>query len=365
MPILRHAEAVVFRFRKDFTMTQYAILANPGHNRIYFSYALCIAQQELTAVLGARGVEPQYTQASCEGLPPAVYFQTPEPLCEDALQAVRTCSFFYALFEVREGGLLRPADVPEFHTFPEDLCHILRYTGKTNEQFTRLMVNLACSACKTPATTKKLLDPMCGKGTTLYEGMVRGMDVIGIEHNAQWVQETQTFLVRYLKEGRFKHQLTRERRSAPGGKKLAEFIQLQTAARKEDYLAKQYQSVSLAHADTRSTAQLLRRNSCDLLVCDLPYGVQHASRQGAQGAQLSRSPLELLREALPGWFDVLKARAAAVLSFNVFTLSWQEAAQALEQNGFQVLSQSPYTGYQHRVDQAINRDLIVAVKPAG
>lgn len=345
-------------------MTQYAILANPGHNRVYFSYALTIAQQELSALLSSQEVVPQYTQYSCEGLPPAVYFQTPQPLCEAALRALSASSFFYALFEVLDGGLLRPVAVPDFHTFPEDLCHILRYTGKTNEQFTRMMVNLAVSACKTPAGRKKLLDPMCGKGTTLYEGMVRGMDVMGIEQNAQWVQEAQTFLVRYLKEGRFKHQLTREKRSAPGGKKLAELIELQTAASKQDYLAKNYQSVCLAHADTRTASQLLRRNSCDLLVCDLPYGVQHASRQGSQASQLSRSPLELLREALPGWFEVLKTRAAAVLSFNVFTLSYQEAAQALEHSGFQVLSQFPYTGYQHRVDQAINRDLIVAVKPA-
>ena len=37
-------------------------------------------------------------------------------------------------------------------------------------------------------------------------------------------------------------------------------------------------------------------------------------------------------------------------------------AVVLEENGFKVLDEAPYNNYLHRVDQSINRNLIVAVK---
>ncbi|MDW2255275.1 DNA methylase, partial [Vibrio sp. 1569] len=38
-------------------MYHYAILANPGHNRIYFDSAMTIACSELKAILASEGVE--------------------------------------------------------------------------------------------------------------------------------------------------------------------------------------------------------------------------------------------------------------------------------------------------------------------
>lgn len=38
------------------------------------------------------------------------------------------------------------------------MSQILRYTGKTNEQFTRLMVNLGVSAANTDSTQLTLMD---------------------------------------------------------------------------------------------------------------------------------------------------------------------------------------------------------------
>ena len=42
-----------------------------------------------------------------------------------------------------------------------------------------MMISLALSVCNTGSERHRLLEPMCGKGTTLYEGMIQGFDVAG------------------------------------------------------------------------------------------------------------------------------------------------------------------------------------------
>ena len=106
---------------------------------------------------------------------------------------------------------------------------------------------------------------------------------------------------------------------------------------------------------------LAKKNSCDILVSDLPYGVQHGSKN-AKDPKLDRSPVELLKEAAPAWKAVMKQKGALVISFNEFTLKWKEAEEALTEAGFKVLDKEPYINYLHRVDQSINRNLIVAIK---
>lgn len=194
-------------------MNRYAILANPGHNRIYFDIALKIAVSELEAIAYAYDMEINEIKEGDIGLPASISLSTRRELKEE-FRVLGYSSIYYALFEMIEGGLLRPISTPDFHTFSESMVQILKYTGKTNEQFTRLMVNLALSACRTGSNKITLLDPMCGKGTTLYEGFIRGFDVKGIEINGKWTQEIQTYVVRYLKEGKYKHKAQRSKQSA-------------------------------------------------------------------------------------------------------------------------------------------------------
>ncbi|GAA5186558.1 hypothetical protein [Ferrimonas gelatinilytica] len=342
-------------------MHHYAILAHPGHQRIYLDNARAIALLELAAVCQGTGVTILPDDQMIPGLPASLSFTTEQPLNHKTLAALAASSPFFALFEQLPGPLLRPIAVPEIHRFPQSLSQILKYTGKTNEQFTRLMINLAQSACQTDSAKPRLLDPMCGKGTTLYEGMMRGFDVEGIEINSKWTLEIQAYIARFLKTGRYKHKITKEKRTGSDGKKLADLYCVETAADKADYAAGRTQQFRLFPADTRLADRLLKKNHCDLLVSDLPYGVQHGNKS-AMDSKLDRSALTLLSEALPAWFKVLKPGGAMVLSFNEFTMKYREVAPLLEQNGFTVLDQAPYNGYLHRVDQSINRNLIVAVK---
>ncbi|WP_087023907.1 TRM11 family SAM-dependent methyltransferase [Thaumasiovibrio subtropicus] len=343
-------------------MPHYAILANPGHNRIYFDTALTIGCAELTALLTAKGVAVKDVAQKEIGVPAAICFSTDAPLSESALTALAASSLYYALFELLSDGLLKPITPPSPFTFPESMSQILRYTGKTNEQFTRLMINLAYSAAETNSDRLCLMDPMCGKGTTLYEGLIRGFDVIGVEINNKWVHETEVFLTKYMKQGRFKHKAKKEKRTGSNGKKLADCFVLDCAADKDAFNQGAAQNLKLLAIDTRESHQVIKKNSCDMLVSDLPYGVQHGSKN-AKAPKMERSPLELLSEALPSWKQTLKSKGAIVLSFNEFTLKWKEAAVAFEQAGFIVKDEAPYVDYLHRVDQSINRNVIVAVKP--
>lgn len=342
-------------------MFQYAVLMNPSHNRIYFDDASAIACLEFEAITAARSINITEIKEENIGLPACITLKTADRLTKEDLKEISTSSAYYALFEMVEDGLLRPVEPEEFRSFPESLNQILKYKGKTNELFTRLMVNLAVAACKTGSKRLKLIDPMCGKGTTLYEGIVRGYDVVGIEINSQWVTEIQTYLLRYLKMGKYKHRAQKEKRSGAGGKKIADYFKLITASTKEAFQNDQIQNIELFSADTRKADKLIKKNSCDIMISDLPYGVQHGSKSSGDYS-LSRSPLELLKEAAPAWNYVLKSRGALVLSFNEFTLKYKDAAEVLRDNGFKVWEEKPYSGYLHRVDQAINRDLIVAVK---
>lgn len=342
-------------------MSRYAILANPGHNRIYFDTALKIAISELEAIAGAYDMEINEIEEGNIGLPASICFSTNRELNEDDFKALGVSSIYYALFEIVENGLLKPIVVPDFHTFPESMVQILKYTGKTNEQFTRLMVNLAISACKTGSEKITLLDPMCGKGTTLYEGYIRGFDVKGIEINEQWTQEIQTYVTRFLKEGKYKHKAQKSKVSDAKGKKIANVFNVIAAAEKSDYNDGNVQEFQLFNSDTRKANLLVKKKSCDIIISDLPYGVQHGSKND-KDTSMTRSPLGLLKESIPAWHTALKTKGSVVLSYNEFTMKYDDIAIALEKSGFKVLDESPYNNYVHRVDQSINRNLIVAIK---
>ncbi|GLS83664.1 TRM11 family SAM-dependent methyltransferase [Paraferrimonas haliotis] len=347
-------------------MIHYLLLANPGHNRIYFESAQQIGRSELQAIALSANAQLSFVEDSRDeyvhGLPANLQFSVDAPLTPEQMQRLSSASTFYSLFEIKLDKLLQPCQVQDFRTFPESMVQILRYTGKTNEQFTRLMVNLAVSASETRSERLTLLDPMSGKGTSLYEGLIRGYNVVGVEINSKWVEETRAYLLNFMKKGRYKHGARKERRNLAGGnKKAATGFILDCAHSKAAYANKQSQQLQLFDGDTRQLQHMVKKRSCDVLVCDLPYGVQHGSKN-AKDSKLERSPLELLEQALPSWSQALKAKAAAVISFNEFTLTWQQAATAFTQAGFEVLPQEYYQGYLHRVDQSIKRNLIVARK---
>ncbi len=201
---------------------------------------------------------------------------------------------------------------------------------------------------------------MSGKGTTLFEAARFGYDTVGVETNDKWYQEAHNYMVRYLKMGRYKHKARTESRSE-GKRKIAQMVHLSFASTKEQYQAGEIQQMSFIHADTRMADKVVKKNSCDMIVSDLPYGIQHASKgQRGQAGIKSKSATTLVEEALPSWLTVLKKGGSMVLSFNTHTTKKADLAAICEQNGMTVMTESPFVGYEHAVDQAIRRDIIIA-----
>ena len=122
---------------------EYLLLLNPGHNRVYLDSAQGAAAAELSALLPGCNAE---STTLCNQ--PAFRLTCEQPLDGEALSACARSSLFYALFQ-KEGDLLRPVDTESWQYLPDSLNTILKYPGKTNEQFTRMMVNLALAAAQT------------------------------------------------------------------------------------------------------------------------------------------------------------------------------------------------------------------------
>ncbi|MEU6247559.1 hypothetical protein [Glycomyces sp. NPDC047010] len=92
-----------------------------------------------------------------------------------------------------------------------------------------------------------------------------------------------------------------------------------------------------------------------------PVPLQHAAVRDTR--ELSRRPTELLEAAIPVWAGLLKPGGAMGLSWNTYTTERSEMADMLEAAGLEVLDAPLYLDFEHCVDHAIIRDLIVARVP--
>lgn len=348
-------------------MKTYALLCHPGLNRVYAQQTAALCAQELWAAAGSGIPIASVEQAELAGVD-YLFFSCPEALSADQRQSIARLSAFFALFERLPGGALLPVPAPGGFAFPDNLVTLLKYSGKTNEQFTHLMVHVAQCASRTREDGRPwLLDPLCGKGTTLFTAMRFGMEAVGIETQATWVQEGQTFLTKYFERGRYKHQRAQQKRSDRKGRKIADITHFSYALDKAAFQRQDLRQVQFIHADTLLAGELLPRQRFDLLVTDLPYGVQHGSKRPGGGkpgeVQLSRNAVSLVEDSLDGWMLALKPGASVVLAYNALTTPREGLEKALSQHGLDVLTEQGYTGYAHRVDQSIDRDLIVARRP--
>jgi hypothetical protein len=329
-------------------VSRYALLIAPSSNRVYADAALRLTRAELSifgsAVLSGR---PEAIAEERIGGVPYVVFDG--ELSGADLAYLANLSSIYALFE-RVGDLLRPVELSPLGHFDDDLITIPKYAGKTNEQFTRLLLNVTLLAsAAAPAMLEKrltVLDPLCGRGTTLNQALMYGYDAVGIEREGKDVDAYSAFLRTYLKRKRLKHHaelnpVRRERRL------VARRFSAEISGR---------QTVTMFHADTMDARQFLRAGCAHVIVADAPYGVAHGSHAG--GGR-SRGPLDLLRSAVPVWAELLAAGGALGLSWNTHLADREQVADLLTRSGLSVVE---YPDLSHRVDQAILRDVLVGRK---
>jgi len=329
-------------------MGAYAVLVQPSANRVYAQAAPALTAAELRALdeLALGGVVAGIGVTELAGVP-YVTFDAPR----EALPVVANLSTRYAVF-AREGDVLRPVAVDPLDRWDDDLVSIQRYSGRTNEQLTRLLLNLALAASSagaaafTGAARPRVLDPLCGRGTTLNVAALCGLDAAGIDVDRKDVDAYLHFFTTWLKGKRAKHT----------SKRVGAVTTVSFAPGKEA----QRQEVVVAAADTTDAVTHLGGSSVDVIVTDLPYGVQHGS---SAGDALRRSPAALLTAALPAWRKVLRAGGALAASWNTKVLPRAELVSIVEAAGFAVLTGEPYAAFAHRVDHAVDRDVVVARRP--
>ncbi len=98
-----------------------------------------------------------------------------------------------------------------------------------------------------------------------------------------------------------------------------------------------------------------------MIVADLPYGIQHASKQ-QQSKGFTRNPQQLLEGSLPAWRDVLKRGGALVISYNTNVISKTKVNDLLSKADLTLLDEDIYNQFEHRVDASIKRDISIAKK---
>jgi SAM-dependent methyltransferase len=363
------------------------MLLAPSANRVYADGAGRLSRAELAGFARSGVLDSAVAGIDETEIGGVRYltFDTDRPLSARDVAYLSNLSSAYALFELageervgeerdgeerageerageeRDGELLRPVRMSALARYDSDLLTIPKYAGKTNEQFTRLLLNLTVLAS---ASASRMLDgrlvvcdPLCGRGTTLNQALMYGYDAIGVEIDGKDVEAYAGFLRTWLKRKRLKHSVEmvpvrRER------KLVARRLDVSVAASKEDHRAGVVQRLTVLHADTTKLDGVLRPNAADVIVADAPYGVAHGSVTEDGG--LSRRPLDLLERAVPQWLPLLRPGGALGLSWNTRVARRELAEDVLLASGLQIVD---YPDLAHRVDQSIERDVLVARKP--
>src|SRR5689334_8943329 len=190
-------------------MTDYALLLLPSANRVYTDAAVELTLAELE-IFGSVLDAPlsELAPATIAGVGYVTF--TTDSLSARDLSYLGNASAAYALFE-RQGPLLLPLPLAPLDRFDDDLLTIQKYAGKTNEQFTKLLLNVTLLARADPGALLdgrlRVLDPLCGRGTTLNQVLMYGHDAAGVDLDAKDYEAYQGFLRTYLQRKRIKHRI--------------------------------------------------------------------------------------------------------------------------------------------------------------
>ncbi len=332
-------------------LTKYAFLILPSLNRVYYesSKELAIAELRILSKHFSNKIE-LIKLSEIAGLPYVTFHSS--GLLDSDIAIISNHSTLYALYEMKENNLLKPILLDKRDVFDDDLISIQKYMGKTNEYFTKFLLNVTISSSEFYDLKKlKILDPMCGRGTTMLQALMYGHDSAGIEIHKNLFTSFEAFIKSYMKAKRLKHkfQLFKKKNQ----------LLMEAAASKQDYKEKKLLRLSITNADTIECEKIFPKNNFHCIVVDLPYGVQHGT---TLNSSLKRSPLALLKQVAPGWIRSLKSGGCLGISWNTNTCPREVMIKTLEETGVEIFDSNDYQSFSHRVDQAVMRDIIIAKK---
>lgn len=333
---------------------QFCLQLAPHANIRYRDAQVRLGQAELTCLLRALAL-PDQTQVTTIGGVPCLTFSA-DALSTKALSLLGTHSTRLMLFECLDGGLLRPLDFPKTAYLPDDLSEILKYKGKTSAAFTHMMLNCARAASDFVHSDQPLtvLDPMCGKCTTGFVALQNGLNAVCLDIDRKDLKEAADYFSNYLQFHRLKHRLSQSSRTIE--KTAVPIAEYTFSDTKEHFAQGDVRTLTLMEGDSGLAGALLKKRPAELLVCDLPYGVQHAPQSGKKAESFPK----LLERILPAWRKALRRGGAAAIAFNTLTLRKETLLTLLQNAGFTPLTAPPYDDFSHFVEQAVHRDFIVA-----
>ena len=342
---------------------KYLILQNPGHNRVYYDQSEKLAMAELS--IAARFFKSPCLSVNSEIIAGIRYigFESENELQDTDIQLISGLSFVFAIFKYDKGCFF-PVEKNETLYLPEKLSAIQKYHGKTNELFTRMMISVAALSSDFYGKSGiRFLDPVSGRGTGLFEAAIHGFDAYGIEKDHKSVHDGASFFKTFLKKERFKHEYLLRPVAGTSKKNAVRMHDFEYARNKEEFSEKsQRKHLGMVEGDTLNASGYFKADYFHLIAGDLPYGIVHGNMDRKQSGGNTRNPSDLLQQCLPEWYKILKPGGCIVMSWNSFLLPYKRMADLFEEAGFSALKDESYTCFEHRVDQAIKRNIIVAKK---
>jgi SAM-dependent methyltransferase len=255
---------------------------------------------------------------------------------------------------------LRPIPLRETLTYGTELATTQRYRGKTNERLTRAMLNIGLAGAGLSPngpweSTPTVLDPMCGRGTTLNWALAYGLNTIGIEPDAGALRHYDTFLTTWAKRSRLPH----KHQSFRANNAEHRHATFEVAVDRRSQKAGQIQRVETFTADGGDASLRIRGRSVDVIVADLPYGVQHRTSDPAKFNP--PKSIDLIERLAPTWRQWLRPGGSVCLAWNVKRASRGAMLAALTRSGFEPPSISSDFSMEHHVDASITRDVLLVV----
>lgn len=310
----------------------YRVLLNPASKSAYFAEYIQVAKAELELCF-----------EGCDFLHEKIgtmdFFKV--SLSLDQVAKVAEMSSVYGIFE-EDGSSWVPMEIiPDFKCHP-DFVFGSKFKGKTNELLTQMMVNSVKSLVKVDGGLK-ILDPMCGRGTTLMWAMAYGIECRGIEKDPRSIEDIERNCKKW-------HKIHK------AGWKFAEgFIGTKNKAGIGRYFQGSSQGSSFKHVigDSKDCVSLLKGEKFSGIISDLPYGIQHRADSQA------RNPMGTLQICVPEWIKLLKSGGVMCLSYNTYMPKKKEMVTFLQEQG---LTQIPFDAT-HRVSESILRDIVLFRKP--
>ncbi len=312
-----------------------ALLISPEAKSAYFKDYLNVAEQELLHVFPEK--------VFClEKIGTLEFFQ----MYADETEWPRLVrlSFAQGIFLI-ENQQLRPLDIGHHFLLHEDFVFGSKFRGKTNERLTQLLINIGLSTIGENIDSNKrikLLDPMCGRATTLLWAMRYGIDAKGIEQDNKALADIRQNLKKWTKLHKQKHKLQEGFTAKANKQDKGKFLEFSV----------QEHHMKVVVGDARHSVDLLKSEKFDLIISDLPYGVQHFTDHN------TRNPLPVIEACIPQWDQHLKDQGAIVLAFNSYIPKRDKIIDAFEGFGLTVTDFCA----PHRMSESIVRDVIVVTK---